>query len=280
MRIIRSITTLIVAVLLIGSWTVSPARAQRSGEMPQQFEGVGIDRKLGDTIPADLIFRNAAGESVELGRYFDGERPVMLNLVWHKCHMICPRMLNGITSTLKSMSWTPGAEFQVLTVSFNPREGPDLARQKKQEYLAQLGKPEAEAGWHFLTGSEASIKALTEAVGFNFRWVPEEQQYAHPTATIFLSGTGTVTRYIYGMSLPTSDARTALVEASDGTVGNPVDQIALYCLQFDPNSNTYTADAFNIMKLAGVLTMIILGGVLFFFWRRERERLERTVPNA
>lgn len=268
---------LCVLALLVSACSLAPtAWAQKSGQTKAEFEGVGIERKHGTVIPQGLLFRNAEGEEVTLGSYFDGERPVILNLVYHECPMLCGLMMNGVTQTLSDLAWTPGDQFDVLTVSFNHRETPEIARRQKERYLNELGKPGAEDGWHFLTGSEASIEALTEAVGFNFKWVPEKQEYAHPTAMIFLSGTGKVTRYIYGMQLPAGDTRKALVEASDGKVGNPIDQVALYCFQFDPNENSYTADAFNLMRLGGTLTVIVLGVALFFFWRRERENLDRA----
>ena len=261
---------------LAGSAVLPDAAAQRSGQSRKEFEGVGVERHLGDSVPTDLTFRNADGEPVSLGRYFDGETPVVLNLVYHDCPMLCGLMLSGITTTMQTLSWTPGQEYRVLTVSFNPRETPERARKQKDTYVKRFGRPDAAAGWHFLTGSEASIRALTDAVGFQYRWIADEQEYAHPTTIIFLSGSGTVTRYIYGMELPKGDFRKALVEASNGTVGNPVDQIAMYCFQFDPKKNTYTANAFNIMKLGSAVTVLILGVSLFVLWRRERDDLETS----
>lgn len=265
------IAFLLAAAVVLGS---GEAWAQRSNQSREQLEGVGIERNLGASVPEDLQFKNADGRSVTLGEYLDGETPVILNLVYHDCPMLCGVMLDGFTSTLSSLEWTPGKEFRVLTVSFNHREGPELARQKKEAYVARLGRDGAAEGWHFLTGSEDAIRRLTSAVGFNFRWVPDENEYAHPTTQIFLSGSGVVTRYIYGIELPSGDVRKALVEASNGTVGNAVDQAAMYCFQFDPEKNTYTADAFNIMKIGSVFTVLLLGGMLFVLWRREHEALE------
>ena len=259
---------------LVGLGIPAEAWAQRSNQPREELKGVGIERQLGTTVPRDLTFRNAAGEQVTLGQYLDGETPVILNLVYHDCPMLCGLMLEGFTSSLKGLEWTPGQEFRVLTVSFNPREGPEMARAKKIAYTKRLDRPGVEAGWHFLTGSEASIRRLTDAVGFNVRWIEEKQEYAHPTTQIFLSGDGVVTRYIYGIELPAGDVRKALVEASNGTVGNAIDQAAMYCFQFDPEKNTNTADAFNLMKIGSVFTVLVLGGLLFVFWRREHEALE------
>lgn len=263
----------LVLVWVMGGLVVTAAWGQRSGQTPDELEGVELERKHGNSVPSDLVFRNEKGEEVTLGQYLDGETPVVLNLVYHNCPMLCGLMLDGMTTSLKSLSWTPGEEFQVLTVSFNHRETPEIARDRKETYLKQLDKPGAGEGWHFLTGNETSIRELTDAVGFNFKWIPEEQEYAHPTALVFLSGDGTVTRYIYGMEIPRGDMRKALVEASNGTIGNPVDKVAMYCFQFDPEENTYSADAFNIMKLGSGLMVLVLGVGLFFLWRREHEEL-------
>jgi protein SCO1/2 len=264
-------------VLFLGvvlGWGALEAQAQRSNNPREKLEGVGIERQLGASVPEDISFRNADGEAVTLGQYFDGKTPVILHLVYHNCPMLCGLMLDGFTNSLQSLDWTPGQQYRVLTVSFNHREGPEIARAKKDTYVKRLGRAGAADGWHFLTGSKASIQRLTDAVGFNVRWVPEKKEYAHPTTQVFLSGDGTVTRYIYGIELPKGDVRKALVEASNGTVGNAIDRAAMYCFQFDPEKNTYTADAFNIMKIGSVLTVFILGSVLFVMWRREHEELQ------
>lgn len=262
---------LLVGVLCLG---VESAQAQRSNNPREKLKGVKIERQLGTTIPTDLQFRDAKGKTVTLGQHLDGSTPVILNLVYHNCPMLCGLMLDGFTKSLESLTWTPGKQFKVLTVSFNHREGPATAREKRQTYLERLDRDGAADGWHFLTGDKKTIRTLTDAVGFNFRWIPEKKEYAHPTTQVFLSGKGVVTRYIYGIELPAGDVRKALVEASNGEVGNAIDQAAMYCFQFDPNKNTYTADAFNIMKIGSVLTVLVLGGMLFVFWRREHEELE------
>jgi protein SCO1/2 len=263
---------LLLAVLLC--FGVESVQAQRSNQSREELEGVNVDRKLGTSVPTDLQFQNAAGETVTIGQYLDGTTPVILNLVYHDCPMLCGLMLDGFTKSLTSLEWTPGQQFKVLTVSFNHREGPTIAQEKRQTYLKRLDRAGAAEGWHFLTGDKEAIRTLTSEVGFNFHWVPEKKEYAHPTTQIFLSGEGVVTRYIYGIELPAGDVRKALVEASNGEVGNAIDQAAMYCFQFDPDKNTYTADAFNIMKIGSVFTVLVLGGVLFVFWRREHEELE------
>lgn len=263
-----------VLILAVGFGSAE-VQAQRSNQSRDELEGVGVERQLGDSVPTHLTFRNADGEAVTLDRYFDGETPVILNLVYHDCPMLCGLMLNGFTSSLQSLEWTPGQEFRVLTVSFNHREGPEIARAKKDAYVKRLDRSGVASGWHFLTADKQTIRQLTDAVGFNFRWIEDEKEYAHPTTQIFLSGEGVVTRYIYGIELPGDDVRKALVEASNGEVGSAIDQAAMYCFQFDPEKNTYTADAFNIMKIGSVFTVLLLGGILFFFWHREHEELEQ-----
>jgi protein SCO1/2 len=213
---------------------------------------------------------------VQLARYFDGERPVILSLGYHECPMLCNLMVQGLTRTLGEMAWAPGEEFEVLTVSFNRREGPEIARKKKNAAVANLGKPGAADGWHFLTGSDESIQRLTQAAGFHFNWIEEQQEFAHPSTVIFLSGERKITRYLQGVNPNVGDTRKALVEASDGQVGNVLDQIALRCFQYDPKSNSYVASAFNIMRLGSLLFAVFVGVGLLLFWRRESDDLEEA----
>lgn len=265
---------LLVVVLAWGLALADAVPAQRSGEIPAELEGTGIDEQLGEVIPDDLVFKNELGEDVVLADYFDGERPVLLALVYHECPMLCNMVLQGLTKTLSQMSLTPGREFDVLAVSFNPRETPAVAREEKEMILGMLGNEQAAGGLHFLTGEEEAIAALTDAVGFKYRWIENRQEYAHPSALIFLSGKGKISRYIYGIDYPPSDVRRALVEASDGKVGSTLDQVILYCFQYDPDANSYVPHAVNLMKAGGVLTMLLLGGMLFVYWRRESQRAD------
>ncbi len=265
------------AALLVGA-TVGAVQAQRAGELPPVFEGVGIEERLGDYVPADLTFFDETGAEVRLGDFFDGQRPVALNLVYFDCPMLCSLVLDRFTQTLKQMDWAPGGPFEVLTISFAAGETPDLAARAKERYVAALGRPEAASGWHFLTGTEENIQALAGAVGFSFKWVEEAGEYAHPTALILLGGDGKITRYLHGMDYPAADVRKALVEASEGKVGTTVDRVLLYCFRYDPAANSYVPHAVNLMKLGGLLTVLVLGGMLVFFWRRERRRQQAQVP--
>lgn len=240
--------------------------------MPDELVGVGVDEKLGETLPSDLVFWDEEGEEVDFGSFFDGERPVLLNLVYHDCPMLCGLVVQGLAKALAQMAWVPGREFDVLTISFNAAEGPELASAAKEHALHMLGRPEAAGGWRFLTGPQPSIDRLTKAVGFQYRWVEDQQEFAHPSVLMFLSGRRMLARYIYGIDYEPRDVRTALVEASNGTIGSTIDRVILYCFQYDSDKNSYVPHALNLMKLGGLLTMIALGSMLFVFWRRESRR--------
>ena len=254
--------------LLLGS-VLMTASAQVAEQAAQAYEGVGIDQRLGAVVPDDLVFQNEVGETVPLGAYFDGARPVILTFVYHTCPMLCNTLLDGFTGSLAAMAWTPGQEFEVLTISFNAIDTPELASRQKARYVAQLGKQEAAEGWHFLTGDEAAINALTQAVGFNYRWVEQQQEYAHPAVLIFLTGDGTIARYLPDFRPRPLDLRATLVETSEGSVGSVLDRVFLYCFQFDPTANSYALHATNAMKIGGLLTVLALIATLFVLWRRE-----------
>ena len=245
------------------------AFGQSSVALPPHMEGIGLDERIGAEPSLDLVFRNEAGEEVALGQYFDGKRPVLLTLMYHECPTLCNMVLHGLTETLRDMPWTPGDEFEALAVSFNPSETPALAAERKAMYLEMLGKPEAADGWHFLTGEEASIAALAEAVGFRYAWMEDTQEFAHPFTLIFLSGEGAVLRYMPGIQFAPSDVRAALIEVSEGRAGSPLNRILLYCMQYDRNANAYVLHAANLMKFSGALVVLLLG--VFFVALRRRE---------
>lgn len=251
---------------------------QVTGETPKELQNVGLDEKFGKTVPSDLIFIDESGTSVRLGSFFDDERPVLLNFVYHDCPMLCDLVVDGLILAVSRMSWVPGREFEIITVSFNPAEGPQQSAEAKRHALHRLGNADAAAGWHFLTGDQSAIDALTDAVGFRYHWVDEQQDFAHPSVLTFLSGEGIVSRYLYGVRYAPRDVRTALVEASDGKVGSAMDQVMLYCFQYDPDANSYVLHALSVMKLGGLLTVIVLGSILATFWRRESRRSRSTAP--
>lgn len=198
----------------------------------------------------------------------------MLTLTYHDCPMLCNLILDGFAQTLDGFAWLPGDEFEVVSVSFGEAETPEMALNQKERYMRMLERPGMEDGWHFLVGDSESIDALTEAVGFEYKWDERQQEYAHPAVLIFLGGDGMVSRYIYGIQFPQRQFRNALVEASEGKIGTTLDQVLLFCFQFDPNANSYVLHAANFMKLGGVLTVLILGAFLIILWRRDRRTIE------
>ncbi len=256
---------------------------QPSGQSHPAWDEVDLDQKLGEKVAMDLTFQNSEGKDVKLADYFDGETPVVLSLVYHDCPMLCNLILDGVTRSLGNLSWMPGEEFEMLTVSFNAIETPDMAQRQKERHLRELNRPGAEDGWHFMTGEEDAINTLTESVGFTFKWIEEQQEFAHPSVLIFISGDGTITRYLHGIEFQEREMRNALMEASEGRVGNIIDMAIMYCFQFDPSSNSYVLHAWNVMKIGSVLGALALGGILLMFWRRENEQLstwEQSHPRA
>lgn len=278
----RLVASLLMAVLLWSSTLAEEAQAQRTGQTPKQLENVGVDQNPGGTVPTEVAFLNEAGEDVQLGEYLDGSTPVMLTFNYHKCPQLCRIQLRKFAASMSGMSWTPGEEFEVVTVDISPDEGPEMARTAQKRYADALGKGESALdGWHFLTGSKEAIDAVTDSVGFRYKRMEDKpQQFAHPTAIVFLSGTGTISRYFTTLDPAPGDLRTALVEASDGTVGNAIDKAFLACARFNPDSNSYSASAFKVMQYGSIAMVLVLGAALFVFWRREKEQLEAAEENG
>jgi len=240
--------------------------AEQSG-LPPALTDVGLDQKLNAQLPLDATFRDEAGRTVQLREYFKGERPVILSLVFYECPMLCNQILNGLTGMMKGMSLKIGQDYDVVTLSFDPREGPELARRKKDGYVRSLNRPGAESGWHFLTGDEANIKRLTEAVGFRYHYDEKTNQFAHASGIIVLTPDGHVSHYFYGVEYAPRDVRLGLVEASEGRIGSPVDQILLYCYHYDPATGKYSW-VINIYRWGGALTVAGMAALLLFLWRR------------
>jgi protein SCO1/2 len=240
---------------------------------PPRLENVGIEQHLDAQVPADLTFRDESGKTVKLGDYF-GRKPLILNLVYYNCTMLCGEALAGLSSAMRLIKFDVGNEFDVVTVSFDPRETPDMAAAKKATYVKRYGRANAASGWHFLTGQSESINALTKSVGFQYQYDEKTQQYAHATAIMVLTPQGRISRYFYGVDFPPKDLRMGLVEASQGKIGNAVDAVLLYCYHYNPETGKYGAMVANILRLAGGATILLLGGLLFILWR-----LDRSVPN-
>jgi len=263
-----------VAAALVGP--CAEVGAQLLEQVPAALEEVGITEHLDARLPLDLEFRDENGQPVTLGSFFDGDRPVILTLNYYKCPMLCGLMLNGVVDGLDSMEWSPGEEFEIVTVSINPLETPELATAKKQNYLKRLDRPTVAEGWHFLTGRELEINRLAETVGFGYSYDPETQEYAHAAAIMVCTPDGRVARYLYGIEYPAKRLKFALLEAAEGTVGSTLDQLILYCYHYDPTNRRYSPVAMNIMRLGGGATALVLGISLGIFWIREWRRKKKT----
>ncbi|MDX2438085.1 MAG: SCO family protein [Acidobacteriota bacterium] len=257
-------------------WLCSAVEAQLVEQVPAALEDVGVTEHLDAKLPLDLEFRDENGVPVRLGDFFDGDRPVILTLNYYRCPMLCGLMLNGVVDGLEAMEWSPGDEFEIVTVSINPLETPELATAKKQNYLKRLDQPSIAGGWHFLTGRELEIKRLAETVGFSYSYDPETQEYAHAAAIMVCTPDGRVARYLYGIEYPAKRLKFALLEAAEGAVGSTLDQLILYCYHYDPTNRRYSPVAMNIMRVGGGATALILGISLGVFWIREWRRKKKS----
>jgi len=246
-----------------------------ASNVPPQFKDVTFAQRLGQKLPLDVQFKDESGRSVALGEYF-GKRPVVVAFVYYQCPLLCTQIMNGISSALKVLPYTPGNEFDIVLVSFDPRDTPEAANAKKRAHLDHWAARETAHGWHFLTGDEASIRQVTTAAGFMYQWDAETQQFAHVSGLLVATSDGTLSRYFYGVEFSPKDLRLALVDSGKGKVGSVVDQLLLYCYQYDPSHGKYGAVFMNIMRLGGVLTVIVIGGFILLMRRREmRSAAER-----
>jgi protein SCO1/2 len=246
----------------------APATGQVSTGLPKVLKSVGIDQRLNEQIPLDAVFKDERGQDVRLGQYFNG-KPVVLSLVYYSCPMLCNQVLNGMMGSLRQVSFNIGEQFEVVTVSFDPRETPELAAAKKSTYIKAYNRPGAEASWHFLTGDEANIKRLTEAVGFRYVWDEQTKQFAHASGIMLLTPEGKLARYFYGIEYPPRDLRLGLVEASQNKIGTPVDALMLYCYHYDPATGKYGAIVMNIVRLAGGVTLFLIVGMILVLRKRS-----------
>ncbi len=234
---------------------------------PPGLKKVGIQQNLNQPIPPDLMFQDDLGRSVRLGDYF-GKRPMILNLVYYNCPMLCGEVLSGLEHSLRMMKLDVGKDFDVLTVSFDPGETPEMAASKKAELLRHYNRPGAEQGWHFLVGKQDAVDALTKAAGFQYQYDEKTKQFAHVAAILILTPSGKIAQYYYGVDFPPKDVRLGLVEAGAGKIGNVVYQLLLYCYHYDPEQGKYSATILRVLRLAGVATMLFLGTIIFVMIRR------------
>ena len=268
-----AVTVLATTVLSASAWgqgitqgPLSPPANMR----PPGLKNVGIEQNLNEQIPPGLTFRDETGKTVTLGDFF-GKKPMILNLVYYQCPMLCGEVLTGLESALRVLKFDVGKEFDVLTVSFDPKETPEMASAKKAEYLKRYGRSGAADGWHFLTGPASSIDALTKAAGFQYQYDPKSGQFAHATAIMVLTPEGKIAQYYYGVEFAPKDLRLGLIQASENKIGTVVDQVLLYCYHYDPDTGKYGAIISRVLQLAAGATVLILGTFLVVMFRMGRQ---------
>ena len=260
----------------VGQTTDDTAPAANIGQMPNILQGVNFNQNLGAQVPLDARFVDSAGNAVTLGQYF-GKQPVVLILAYYKCPLLCPEVLHGATESFKQVGFRIGGQYQVVTISINPKEGPALAAKEKKTYVSIYGDPAAAAGWHFLTGPMPEIKRVADAVGFHFKYIPQLDQYAHAAGIVVLTPEGKVAQYFYGIKYRPEDLRLALVQSSKDKIGSVVDQVLLFCCTYDPDTGKYHALIARVLAICGAITILLVGGALFVLFRMESKQQAQQV---
>lgn len=283
----RSLAAAVLAGLLLA---VAPAAAEpvplseridRTDPIPKQLQGVDVRERLGSQLPLSLPFRDQDGREVTLGKYFDGQHPVLFTLNYSDCPMLCSLMLTGLVKGLKEVEWGIHRDFQIVTVSLDAKEQQAVTQRTANRYLTQYGRPDARPGWHFLTGTEQNIRAYADALGFSYRYDEARKEFAHPAAIALASPSGTLVRYLYGLEFEPKTLRLGLVEASEGKIGSTLDRLILYCFHYDSSEGRYAPVAKRIMEVGGAATVALLAGFLWVLHRadskRRRQLAESTV---
>jgi protein SCO1 len=277
MALVNWRTTVLASAMALASGVVSaqssngglqPQPGVPSSQMPGALQNVGFEQRLNETLPLDLMFRDEDNREVRLGEYFN-RRPVVLAFVYYECPMLCSQVMNGVTSALTALDESAGSDYEVVAVSFDPRETPMMAAAKKKSYVDRYNRANAAHGFHFLTGSEASIKALTAAAGFNYAWDDQTQQFAHASGFVVATPAGKLSRYFFGIEYAPRDIKFALIESSAGRVGSLVDQVLLYCYHYDPKTGSYSFVAMKAVQLGGAFTLLALVGFVVVAIRRD-----------
>ncbi len=266
------------AMMVCGSATAQ----QQPTVTADVLKRVGIDQRFDAQLPLDLTFRDQTGREVRLGQYFDGDKPVVLSLVYFQCPMLCTLTMDGLIRSLRTLELDAGADFTALTVSFDPGEGPELARAARETALARYGRPGAEQGWHFLTGQPAAIRELTETVGFRYTFDESTGQFAHAAALIVLTPGGRISRYFFGVEYPPRDFQFGLIDASGGNIGTATDHVLMLCFQYDPTTGKYGLAIMSLLRAAGLLTLLVMGGGIAWMLRRDgkRHRASPALPSG
>ena len=281
MRSIAGIAALLMLSIAAQAQTIPDNVGKSSTGLPPVLINVGFEPLLNGQIPLDLAFRDEAGRDVRLGDYFGQQKPVLLALVYYGCPMLCNQVEQGVVGSLKMLSFNAGRDFDVVFVSFDPRESPDMAAHKKAAALSHYGRRETAAGWHFLTGSEESVTAITKAANFRYSFDAKSGIFAHASGIMLLTPGGRISRYFYGVEYPSRDVRLGLVDASAGKIGNPIDHLLLYCFQYDPSTARYSATILRIVRLGGIATILAFGAAIMIFRRRDvRTTLSRSTEQG
>jgi len=270
---------------MIASSTNARAQSWKEGSgpvpnaVPPELVGVDIVEHLGGQVPLGATFLDAEGHAVRLGDYFDGKRPTLLVFAYHTCPMLCSLVLDATVRSLNDVGWTVGREFDVVSISIDPKDTPETATRKRSQvvgaYLRAKGSP---AGWHFLVGDETNIRQVTDAIGFKYNYDARQRQYAHPAAIYLLTPDGRIARYLYGIEYPPSDVRLGLLEATEGRSISTTERLLLYCYHYDPQGKHYAIVAMNVMRLGGVLTIVGMGALLGVMLVREKRRKRGEPP--
>lgn len=282
----------IISLLLLFTWFGTPAMAQRfpggahigggtSNAKIKKFKHVGVTEKLGNKVPLDIQVIDSHGHTTTLKKIFAGSNtPVVLDLAYYTCPMLCPMIQKGLLKSVKQLDWDPGKDYRIITVSFDPRDTPHVSDSLQTSFTKALKGKAGKNAWRFFTAKEPQIKRLTSAVGFNYRWYPEKKQYIHTAVLTFLSPKGKVSAYLYGITFPSLQLKNALSEAAHGKIGTTLDKLVLYCCQFNPGTGKYTASVLHIMNIGAIMIMLGLGGFLTIFWMRERNKKKKKNEGA
>jgi protein SCO1/2 len=283
LRISTGIMALLLAASALHGQTVPSNMGPTAATMPPALQNVGFEPQLNAQIPLELSFRDETGRGVQLREYF-GQKPVVLAFVYYGCPMLCNQVQQGVVGTLRMLSFNPGRDYEVVFISFDSRETPEMAAEKKKAALAHFRRPETDSGWHFLTGSQESIDAATHAANFRYNFSVKTNLFAHASGVMVLTPDGRISRYFYGVEYPGRDMRLGLVEASAGKIGTPIDHVLLFCYEYDPTAATYSAAILKIIRLGGVLTILcIVGGILIFRRRdirSQRDKLRQPLSDC
>jgi len=258
---------IIVSITIMLSTAISYAQVAVT---PPELEDVGVAEHLGAQVPLDVPFRDHTGKQVKLSDYFGKKRPILLTLAYHSCPVLCSMVLNATVEALRKNAWSVGKDFDVITLSIDPRETLERTAEKRASILTMYGRPDAERGWHFLIGDDANIHQITSAIGYQYHYDTEQAQYAHPAVVLLLTPTGRVARYLYGIEYDPQDIRLGLLEASAGKTISTIEQIILYCYHYDPKGKKYAIAAMRVMQIGGILTALALGAFLGLMWVKER----------